>query len=138
PLICLNSNSTSLPQIMDEIEYCNGPADSPYGRIRAQMGHPEPFNVRITHGVGTRQIGNEQSGEEYERVMVDYARAIREKHPDLVLLASYPSDNILLNLSDEVDYICPHFYVPYTKEGEGRLRGLIDKIEQQARNKNLK
>ncbi|MFC1718742.1 alpha-L-arabinofuranosidase C-terminal domain-containing protein [Candidatus Poribacteria bacterium] len=132
PLICLNSNSATLEQIMDEIEYCNGPADSRYGSIRAEMGHPEPFNVKYW------QIGNEQAGEEYERVMVDYARAIRDKYPDLVLLASYPSDNILFSLSDEVDYVCPHFYAPYTKERENGIRELIQNIRQKARNRELK
>ena len=132
PLICLNSNSATLEQIMDEIEYCNGLADSRYGKIRAEMGHPEPFRVKYW------QIGNEQAGEEYERIMVDYARAIRDKYPDLILLASYPSDNILFNLSDEVDYVCPHFYAPYTKERENGIRELIQNIRQKAKNKNLK
>lgn len=132
PLICLNSNSTTLEHIMDEIEYCNGSADSKYGSIRVEMGHPEPFNVKYW------QIGNEQSGEEYEKIMIDYARAIRSRYPDLILLASYPSDNILLNLSDEVDYVCPHFYTPYTKEREAGMRDLIRKIRQDAKNKDLK
>jgi alpha-N-arabinofuranosidase len=128
----MNSNSATIEQIMDEIEYCNGSADTHYGSIRAEMGHPEPFNVKYW------QIGNEQIGEEYERIMVNYASAIRERHPELSLLASYPSDNILLNLSDEVDYVCPHFYAPYTKDRENEIRGLIDKIRNDAKNKNLK
>src|SRR5262249_6828187 len=115
PLICLNANSASLEQVMAEIEYCNGPADSPYGRIRAAMGHPEPFNVRYW------QIGNEQEGEEYERVLAEYAAAIRAAHPHLVLLGSYPSPHILARLSGHLDYICPHHY---TLAGEDDLRAL--------------
>lgn len=132
PLICLNSNSAALEDIMDEIEFCNGAEDSKYGRIRAEMGHPKPFNVKYW------QIGNEQSGEEYEKIMVSYAQSIHSKYPDLILLASYPSDNILFNLSDEVDYVCPHFYVPYTKDRENDMRKLIEKIRQKAKNKNLR
>jgi len=132
PLVCLNSNSTTLEQIMDEIEYCNGPANSKFGSIRAEMGHPESFNVKYW------QIGNEQSGEEYEKVMMDYAQAMRSKYPELILMASYPSDNILANMSDAVDYICPHFYTPYTKEREDEMRALIEKVKQKAQNKNLK
>ena len=131
PLICLNSNSATVEQILEEIEYCNGPADSTWGRVRAAMGHPAPFNARYW------QIGNEQSGEEYEQRMVEYARAIRARHPQLTLLASYPSDNILLNLSDEIDYICPHYYDPYGPAVENDLLSLIDKIRGQARNKQL-
>jgi alpha-N-arabinofuranosidase len=132
PLICLNSNSATLEQIMDEIEYCNGSVDTHYGSIRAEMGHPEPFNVKYW------QIGNEQLGEEYEKTMANYAGAIRERYPNLTLLASYPSDNILSNLSGEIDYVCPHFYAPYTKYGENELLGLIEKIQKDAKNKNLK
>jgi alpha-N-arabinofuranosidase len=132
PLICLNSNSTTLEEIMDEIEFCNGAEDSKFGKIRAEMGHPKPFNVIYW------QIGNEQSGEEYEKRMLEYAQAIRNKYPNLIILAAYPSDNILFNLSDEIDYICPHFYTPYNKDREREMRDLIDKIKQKAKNKNLK
>ncbi|MCL5999414.1 MAG: hypothetical protein M1546_25630 [Chloroflexi bacterium] len=131
PLICLNANSATLEQILEEIEYCNGAAGSRWGQVRAAMGHPEPFGVKYW------QIGNEQAGEEYERRMVDYARAIRARHPHLTLLASYPSDNILLNLSDEIDCICPHIYVPYGPAVEQELCSLIDKIQGQAKNRDL-
>ncbi len=132
PLICLNSNSTTVQQVLEEIEYCNGPADSRFGAIRAAMGHPEPFNVRYW------QIGNEQGGAEYERILVEYAQAIRQHHPDLVLLASYPSDRLVGDLSDMVDYVCPHFYDPHTPQMEQELRALIARIRREAVNKDLK
>jgi alpha-N-arabinofuranosidase len=132
PLICVNSNSTTVAQVLDEIEYCNGPADTPHGRIRAAMGHPEPFEVRYW------QIGNEQEGAAYEQVLADYARAIRARHPGLVLLASYPSSRILAEISADLDYICPHFYDPYTREGEASLCALATSIRQTAQNKDLK
>jgi alpha-L-arabinofuranosidase len=117
---------------MDEIEYCNGPVESRYGAIRAAMGHPEPFNVRYW------QIGNEQSGPEYERVLAEYAAAIRRRYPDLVLLASYPSDRLLTELSDAIDYVCPHLYDPYTPAMEQELAALIEKIRRQAKNPKLR
>lgn len=132
PLICLNANSTTVAQVLDEIEYCNGPAESRYGAVRAAMGHPEPFGVRYW------QIGNEQSGPEYERTLLEYATTIRQHHPDLVLLASYPSDRLLAELSNAFDYICPHLYEPYTPGMEAELRVLTGKIEQQAANPRLR
>jgi alpha-L-arabinofuranosidase len=132
PLICLNANSATVEQIIEEIEYCNGPADSRWGRVRAEMGHPAPFNVRYW------QLGNEQAGEEYERRMVEYAQAIRSRHLDLRLLASYPSDTILRDLSTEVDYVCPHIYAPYGPAVEVELQGLIDKIRYHVANKEMK
>jgi alpha-L-arabinofuranosidase len=132
PLICLNSNSASIEQILEEIEYCNGPADSKWGSWRSAMGHPASFHVQYW------QIGNEQSGEEYERRMVDYARAIRARYPELTLLASYPSDNILQNLSGEIDYVCPHIYAPYSESVEDEVRVLIDAIQSRAQNRKLR
>ncbi len=132
PLICLNSNSATIEEILEEIEYCNGTTTSPWGRVRTAMGHPEPFHVQYW------QIGNEQAGQEYEQRMVDYARAIRAKHPQLTLLASYPSDNILFNLSDEVDYVCPHIYTPYAASVENGLVRLEQKIREKAKNKALR
>jgi alpha-L-arabinofuranosidase len=31
---------------LDWIEYCNGPADSKWGKVRAANGHPEPYGVK--------------------------------------------------------------------------------------------
>ncbi len=131
-LICLNANSTTVDDILAEIEYCNGPADSPNGRLRAELGHPQPFGARFW------QIGNEQSGAEYERRMVAYARAIRARHPELILMASYPSDTILADLSGEVAYVCPHFYDPHSPALERELRGLIERIQRAAGNQALR
>ena len=132
PLICVNANSTTVAQVLDEIEYCNGPADSPYGRIRAAMGHREPFAVRYW------QIGNEQEGAAYEQVLAAYARAIRERYPDLVLLGSYPSPRILAELAADLDFICPHFYEPYTRAGEEGLRTLAAMIRETSPHPGLK
>lgn len=132
PLICVNANSSTVAQVLDEIEYCNGPADTPYGRIRAAMGHPAPFAVRYW------QIGNEQEGAPYEQVLADYAREIRARHPSLVLLASYPSPRIIAELSADLDYVCPHFYDPYTREGEAQVRALAAEIRATAQHAGLK
>ena len=40
----------------DWVEYCNGSVDTPYGKLRAQNGHPEPYNVKYW------EIGNESYG----------------------------------------------------------------------------
>ena len=41
---------------LDLIEFANGPVTSPWGKIRAQMGHPEPFHLTMM-GVGNEQWG---------------------------------------------------------------------------------
>ncbi|MCB0642057.1 MAG: alpha-L-arabinofuranosidase, partial [Phaeodactylibacter sp.] len=44
---------------LDLIEFANGDVKSPWGKLRADMGHPAPFNLKY---IG---IGNEQWGPEY-------------------------------------------------------------------------
>jgi alpha-L-arabinofuranosidase len=132
PLVCLNAKSSSIAQILEEIEYCNGPAESRWGAVRAAQGSLRPFGVRYW------QIGNEQQGEDYERTLKEYARAIRGAYPDLILLASYPSDRIIDELSADIDYVCPHLYTPYTPAMESELRRLADRARGSAGNPKLR
>ncbi|MGH9902980.1 MAG: alpha-L-arabinofuranosidase C-terminal domain-containing protein, partial [Pyrinomonadaceae bacterium] len=73
---------------LDLIDFANAPADTPWGRRRAAMGHPAPFNLKM---IG---IGNEQWGPQYiERYKV-FARVLKEKYPNVSLVSSAgPSPN---------------------------------------------
>ena len=62
---------------LDLIEFANGAVDTPWGKIRADMGHPAPFNLKL---IG---IGNEQWGKEYPEHLEPFVKAIRKKYPDL-------------------------------------------------------
>ena len=42
---------------LDLIEFANGPVTSPWGKLRAQMGHPAPFHLTMI-GVGNEQWGH--------------------------------------------------------------------------------
>jgi len=67
---------------LDLIDFANGPVSSPWGKLRAQMGHPEPFHLEM---IG---IGNEQWGDRYiERYKV-FAKAIKAEHPEIRLVVS--------------------------------------------------
>ena len=41
---------------LDLIEFANGDIDTKWGKLRAEMGHPEPFNLKY-HGIGNEQWG---------------------------------------------------------------------------------
>ena len=56
PMICVNAGDGTPEEAARWIDYCNGPADSPMGRLRAANGHPEPFHVRHW------EVGNELWG----------------------------------------------------------------------------
>lgn len=67
---------------LDLIEFANGGADTRWGSIRAQMGHPEPFGMEYLG------IGNEEVGEGFfERFQVIF-RAVREKNPEIRIIGT--------------------------------------------------
>jgi alpha-N-arabinofuranosidase len=67
---------------LDLIEFANGPVTSKWGKLRADMGHPEPFNLKL---IG---IGNEQWGEQYVERYKVFQDAIRAKYPEIKIVAS--------------------------------------------------
>lgn len=71
-----------IDEALDLIEFANGAADTPWGHIRAQMGHPEPFGMKYL------AIGNEEVGDAFfERYEIMH-RAVQERYPDIQLIAS--------------------------------------------------
>ena len=52
------------------------------GKLRAQMGHPEPFRLNYI------EIGNENSGEVYEVRYRKFYDAIRKRYPHIRLIAN--------------------------------------------------
>src|SRR5262249_10584530 len=67
---------------LDLIEFANGPATSTWGRRRAEMGHPAPFNLKYM------AIGNEQWGEDYFPRYKLFHEAIKAKYPAMNLVTS--------------------------------------------------
>lgn len=66
---------------LDLIEFANGPATSKWGKLRAEMGHPEPFKMKF---IG---VGNEQWGPQYiERYQV-FEKAIKQKYPEIRIVS---------------------------------------------------
>lgn len=70
--------------ILDFIEFANGPVSTHWGGIRASLGHPEPFKVKY---IG---IGNENWGEEYHKRFQVFWKTIKEKYPEIKIIFSGP------------------------------------------------
>lgn len=99
---------------LDLIEFANGAVDTSWGKIRADMGHPAPFNLKL---IG---IGNEQWGKEYPEHLEPFVKAIRKKYPDIKIVGSSGPDSE----GEQFDYLWPemkslkadlvdeHFYRP--------------------------
>jgi len=56
PDLTIDSGFGSAREAAEQVEYCNGPASSRMGRMRAENGHPEPFKIRYW------TVGNEMYG----------------------------------------------------------------------------
>ncbi|WP_288179918.1 alpha-L-arabinofuranosidase C-terminal domain-containing protein [Bacteroides sp. CAG:633] len=99
---------------LDLIEFANGDATTTWGKLRADMGHPAPFNLKF---IG---IGNEQWGSEYPEYLEPFVKAIREAYPDIKIVGSSGPDSE----GKQFDYLWPemkrlkadlvdeHFYRP--------------------------
>jgi alpha-L-arabinofuranosidase len=99
---------------LDLIEFANGPLDGRWGRLRAQMGHPAPFDLKM---IG---IGNEQWGPRYVERYERFAAALKKVHPEIALVASAgPAaagpmfDYLWSNLRRlSADFVDEHYYMP--------------------------
>jgi alpha-L-arabinofuranosidase len=99
---------------LDAIEYCNGPVTSRYGGMRAKNGHPAPFNLKFM------EIGNENGGAAYAERWPLFHKAIKAKHPEMVLIANhwaggYPT-NIMPEVVDEHYYSSPEFFIQHADQ----------------------
>jgi len=86
---------------LDEIEYVIGPADSKWGSLRAKAGHPEPYKLTYV------EIGNEDNFDKsntYEGRYAQFYKAIKEKYPQLQLIATMPLTKMTPDVVDD------HYY----------------------------
>ncbi len=99
---------------LDLIEFANGPADSPWGRRRAEMGHPAPFNMKMLG------VGNENWGPQYIERVKAFTKVLKERYPEIKLVNSGGTDpdgakfeflNGALRVMD-ADIIDEHYYRP--------------------------
>jgi alpha-L-arabinofuranosidase len=99
---------------LDLIEFANGPVTSRWGQLRAQMGHPAPFNLKMMG------VGNEQWGARYIERYKPFAAAIKAKYPEIQLITSagpFPSGEWFDFLWKELrglkaDLVDEHYYQP--------------------------
>jgi alpha-L-arabinofuranosidase len=97
---------------IDLIEFANGSPDTKWGKVRAEMGHPEPFGMKYL------AIGNEQWGPGYVERLEVFMKEIRKVHPEILLIGSsgpYPEDEHFKYLWPEMarlgaDLVDEHYY----------------------------
>ena len=80
--VCTADLQPYIDDALDLIEFANGPVTSKWGRLRADMGHPAPFNLKQ---IG---IGNEQWGPLYPERLALFVKQIRAKYPHIKICGS--------------------------------------------------
>src|SRR5438270_10382615 len=109
----LSDTKEYIQDALDLIEFANGPVTTPWGKLRAQMGHPAPFHLTM---IG---VGNEQWGPRYlERYKV-FSAALKAKHPEIKLVVGagpFPSGEPFNTLwshwrKEKADIVDEHYYM---------------------------
>lgn len=73
-----------IQDILDLIEWANGDAKTTkWGKIRAQSGHPKPFNLKYI-GIGNEDLITDIFEERFTMIF----NAIREKHPEITVIGT--------------------------------------------------
>lgn len=137
PLVVVNSGLGDLQMALEELEYCNGAADTPMGALRARNGHPEPYNV-IYWGIGNEMYGTWQLGHmplaDYIKKHNAFAEAMRKMDPRIKLIAVGEvgrwSEGMLQHCADHMDLISEHFYVRERPGLLGHVRQPRDRVAQ--------
>lgn len=80
-LVPMNELNPYVQDALDLIEFANGDVNTPWGKIRSEMGHPEPFNLKM---IG---VGNEQWGPEYIERYTIFEKAIKSKYPTIKIVS---------------------------------------------------
>jgi alpha-L-arabinofuranosidase len=111
-VVPLDQLSPYIQDALDLIEFANGSATSEWGKKRAEMGHPAPFNMTM---IG---IGNENWGPQYLERLALFTKAIKQKYPNIKIVNSSGTDpkgdrfdflnnNLRANKADIID---EHYY----------------------------
>jgi alpha-N-arabinofuranosidase len=81
-LVPLNELEPYVQDALDLIEFANGSTNTPWGKKRAELGHPKPFDLKMLG------VGNEQWGPQYVERYKIFEKAIHAKYPQIKLVCS--------------------------------------------------
>lgn len=114
------------------VEYCNGPATSRYGAMRAANGHPEPYQVKyweLGNEIWGKWVRGHSDAETYAGNAVRYAQAMRAVDPSIELIAVGDNDmswnrTVLRIAGGSIDHLAIHHYYSH-KDMAGDARNLM-------------
>ena len=85
-LASINQLDQYVQDALDLIEFANGDVNTTWGKKRAELGHPAPFNVKMMG------VGNENWGPQYVERLKIFTKAIKSRYPDFKIVNSSGTD----------------------------------------------
>jgi alpha-N-arabinofuranosidase len=130
PYITVNSGLGDVKMALEELQYVNGAAETPMGKLRAANGHADPWGVKFW-SIGNEMYGNWQLGymplSDYVRKHIQFEVAMKAMDPEILVAAVGAvgrwDETMLAEASNHMDYISEHFYV-------GEKSGLLSHVSQ--------
>ena len=106
-----------IEECMDALEYANGPVTSKYGKMRADNGHPAPFNLEYIE-IGNENYNfnmqnNSDQSDHYPERYIQFYKAIKAKYPNVKCIGnveSWSTDNPSWRNEHPVDMVDEHYY----------------------------
>jgi alpha-N-arabinofuranosidase len=106
-------------EVLDLIEYANGPVSTKYGAMRAAAGHPEPFNLKYL-GIGNEDHITFLFKKRFEMIN----EAVASKHPEITVIGTVGpfaagddfeqgwqiANELSLPMVDEHYYVSPQWF----------------------------
>lgn len=105
--------SSYIQEALDVIEFANGDSTTTYGMIRCEMGHKEPFNLRLME-VGNENYNNDGyqgtdgQSDHYAERYGQFREAIMAKYPYMELIGNGWGDS--WSNGKPVEYVDEHYY----------------------------
>ncbi len=103
-----------IQDVLDLIEYANGPTSSTWGAKRAEAGHPEPFNLKYL-GIGNEDMITEVFKDRFNKIN----EAVKNAYPEITVVGTVGpfyegsdyEEGWRLAKEKNIDMVDEHYYV---------------------------
>lgn len=89
--VAVDSLDSYIQDALDLIEFANGSAETKWGKVRADMGHPAPFNLKFL-GVGNEQWDYKDNPAFTVRLK-KFLDVLKKKHPEIKYIGTTGPDS---------------------------------------------
>lgn len=111
----INEMDHYIEDISDLIEYANGDITTKWGKVRAEAGHPAPFNMKYI-GLGNEDLISDAFEERFTMIF----KAMKEKHPEITVIGTVGPNYFGTDYAEgwaiadklNVPIVDEHYYLP--------------------------